>query len=53
MENINNALTPAALDSLIRDYTERCRRELYYGSSDFAAHYARQSAHYALIHLSR
>ncbi len=40
--------TAAAREALIAAYAEKARREIVYGSSEFAGFYARSAAHYAL-----
>ncbi len=48
LEEIYNNLTAAAREALIAAYAEKARREIVYGSSEFAGFYARSAAHYAL-----
>ena len=42
------AESAAAREALIAAYAEKARREIVYGSSEFAGFYARSAAHYAL-----
>jgi hypothetical protein len=41
-------LTTAARESLIAAYAEKARREIAYGSSEFAGYFAREAARYAI-----